>query len=741
MSSRKFFLAGCVIMLLATASMACGPYFPLAFFPHRDAVLNAPTEGDFSFELGRYSPAIRSRMAASLAQGTDSSEMQRAKAEAKDVTPEQHVQVKRMLSAKDGNEAYALGIGIPEVIRLYTAAAVDYHLARKMACAGMAYQWHLNEPIRRDQVACNREWCEGNCFPGKIELLTVNPAIQRAIQRFEAVLSLPAAERKPRATWAAYSLGESYLNFKLDGRHAKAYEYYALVRKLTKEGNPDPLDLGVASIGQQAFLKLQAGDSVNAVQLYLEQGDVSSLRLVARLLVSRPDKFQSEIKARPVRRLLMAYAFAYGQRTPYAGKQAPWLAPLVTSLIASDIRDIENMDRLAAISYEVGNYQHAAQLAGKSETPLAHWVKSKLARRNGDTTLAADHIVRATTDGRALQKSLPEKQVEALTIERALVLVSRGLPAEAIIATYASGARQWPDTAYIAERLLTTAELRAFVDRISASSPMKAQAQVRSNDSAGPVDNQHWTTGQLVARFGYRSTGSDPNDVESLNQLRQLRNLLARRLMRESRHGSALQYFTASDTQTIEHAKAYAEAFRRSGQAIGRAARAEALFKAGALARKHGMEILGYELAPDFHYAKGNYGADYVFLKDGDGPSSLIYSKVNMSPEEVARFNATSPSIDKRYHYRYLAVKHGRDAAALVAPRSQAYRAILCHTAAWARGSELKDDLYRTYVRKGSYIGTPANMVFGGRHCETPDFERAFRGPTASKKEFRWTRR
>ena len=116
------------------------------------------------------------------------------------------------------------------------------------------------------------------------------------------------------------------------------------------------------------------------------------------------------------------------------------------------------------------------------------------------------------------------------------------------------------------------------------------------------------------------------------------------------------------------------------------------------------MEILGYELAPDFHYAKGNYGADYVLFKDGDGPSSLIYSKVNMSPEEIARFNATSPSIDKRYHYRYLAVKHGSDAAALVPPRSQAYRAILCHAAAWARGSELKDDLYRTYVRRGSSV-------------------------------------
>lgn len=735
MNNRKFLLAGCVFMLLATVSIACGPYFPLAFFPNRDVVLKVPTEGDFAFELGRYSPAIRSRMATSLAQRADSSEVQRAKAEAKDVTPDQHVQVKRMLSAKDGNEAYALGKGVPEVIRLYTAAAVDYRLARKMACAGMTYQWRLDEPIRSDQAACNRDWCDENCYPDKIEPLAVNPAVQRAIQRFEAVLLLPPSERMPRATWAAYSLGESYLNFKLDDRHAKAKEYYALVRTLVNQGNPDPLDLSAASLGQQAFLKLQAGDNVEAVKLYMEQGDVSSLRMVAERLVSRPDKFKSEIKARPVRRLLIAYAFAYGHAAPYTGKQAPWVKPLVKSLIAAGIRDIENMDRLAAISYVVGNYQDAEQLAEKSESPLAHWVKSKLARRNGDTTLAADHIVLATDDGRALRKSLPEKQVETLTIERALVLISRGRPVEAITTTYASGTKQWPDTAYIAERLLTTAELRAFVDGIQGGNAKDARSSRHGKSTAGSVDAQDWSTGQLAARFGYRSTGSDPNDVEALDHLRQLRNLLARRLMREGRHKSAIQYFAASDTQTIEHAKAYAEALRLSKQAKGRATKAEALFKAGALARKHGMEILGYELAPDFHYAKGKYGADHViFFKDSEGPSSLIYRKANMSPEEISRFNATSPSIDKRYHYRYRAVKHGRDAAALVPTRSQAFRAILCHSAAWAPGRDLKDDLYRTYVRKGSYMNTPANMVFGRQNCEMPDFERAFRGPAALKK-------
>ncbi len=208
--------------------------------------------------------------------------------------------------------------------------------------------------------------------------------------------------------------------------------------------------------------------------------------------------------------------------------------------------------------------------------------------------------------------------------------------------------------------------------------------------------------------------------------------------MREGRHGLAIKYFAASDTQTIEHAKAYAEASRRSRQGIGRAARAEALFKAGTLERRHGMEILGYELAPDFHYTKGNYEAGFWMSMTGtEAPSSQIYRKAKMYPAEVRRFNSTSPAIDKRYHYRYLAVKHGRDAAALVPPRSQAYRAILCHAADWARGSGLETGIYEAYIKNGSYIGTPWNMVFGRQNCETPDFERAFRGSATLKKGFR----
>jgi len=64
--------------------------------------------------------------------------------------------------------------------------------------------------------------------------------------------------------------------------------------------------------------------------------------------------------------------------------------------------------------------------------------------------------------------------------------------------------------------------------------------------------------------------------------------------MREGRYKTALRYFATSDLQTINYAREYGEALRLSRHAKDRTAKAELLFKAGLLAREHGMDILGY---------------------------------------------------------------------------------------------------------------------------------------------------
>jgi hypothetical protein len=139
------------------------------------------------------------------------------------------------------------------------------------------------------------------------------------------------------------------------------------------------------------------------------------------------------------------------------------------------------------------------------------------------------------------------------------------------------------------------------------------------------------------------------------------------------------------------------------------------------------MEILGYELAPDFYYAKGNYAAASILqFKNNTGSSARVYGSASMSEEEVQRFNVTVPRLDKRYHYRYLAVEKAREAARLLPARSQAYRSVLCHAAAWSPDDALDSDLYKTYLRNGSNKNYQLAGLFG-RECETPDFEGARR--------------
>ena len=85
-----------------------------------------------------------------------------------------------------------------------------------------------------------------------------------------------------------------------------------------------------------------------------------------------------------------------------------------------------------------------------------------------------------------------------------------------------------------------------------------------------------------------------------------------------------------------------------------------------------------------------------------------------VTPLEQARFDATAPSPDRRYHYRYVAVDEAVRAASLLPPRSQAYAAV--------------PSLYRQYVAHGA-VG-PFATGFGVA-CPSPDLAAAAR--------LRWT--
>lgn len=283
MKNHNFILFGGALLFLATVALACGPYFPQAFLPHRDALLKAPIEGDFAFEMRRYFSRVRSAASAPRIQHTESPAALRAKAEAEGVTADQYRVIQRMRQEKDGDAAYAIGKELPDAIRLYTAGAVDYQLAKSGACAKMRQGTDLNF----ENSACNPDRCDGfGCDSLAPALLPANPAIARALARFEAVLSLPENERQPRATWAAYELAPDFY-------YAKGNYAAASILQFKNNTGSSARVYGRASMSEEEVQRFNVTVPRLDKRYHYRYLAVEKAREAARLLPARSQAYRS----------------------------------------------------------------------------------------------------------------------------------------------------------------------------------------------------------------------------------------------------------------------------------------------------------------------------------------------------------------------------------------------------------------------------------------------------------------
>src|SRR5262249_30582538 len=126
----------------------------------------------------------------------------------------------------------------------------------------------------------------------------------------------------------------------------------------------------------------------------------------------------------------------------------------------------------------------------------------------------------------------------------------------------------WNDAAYVAERVLTTDELKRFVDQLPQPSPSPAASAVPS-------------------MFRWQ------NEISAFDRLRYL---LGRRLVREKHYDQAMHYLHPPFDQVLRR---YVDVLRKSeDQRLPATERALALFQAAWIARHDGMEIMGTEMAP-----------------------------------------------------------------------------------------------------------------------------------------------
>jgi hypothetical protein len=528
--------------------------------------------------------------------------------------------------------------------------------------------------------------------------------LDEARQAFLSVLALPATERRHLGPVAAFMLGRIGPDWA---------RWFGEVRRLVASGDADPLGLAVASYGEEARRLLdpaafaqatdavpgaQAGatppDDLGAIRRYATQaayGSASaaqSLRIVAEGLVGHPERLETIVEDPLVQRLMTTWAWTRGMNPRWSPKPSPAVVGLLERL--SKIPAIVGADRLAAGAWRAGRFDLAAQFAGKEQTALALWVQAKLAARGGDLAQADRLLAEAWKrfpdgerwEGEEFLRSLaPRARISG---ERCVLAMARDDFESAFDQARASGS--WIDMAYVAERGLTSDELARGLGR-----PLP------------PV-------GESEGIF-YRG----PRDPAS-----GLRYLLGRRLLREGRGEQAL----ASLPAALEpHARSYLAAARQTREATG-VDRARALWQLAALERRYGLELLGFELAPDWRWLGGNFDArdEYRWSELASVQPPLL------GKEEVRRVAAHGlggPARPSRLHYRLLAADHAEQAALLVPPRTQAYAALLCHAAAFTAayeeyGDRQRQRLWQTYVEKG--IPVPFAPTFG-YECPDPDFE------------------
>ncbi|WP_288068715.1 hypothetical protein [Herbaspirillum sp.] len=765
--------ASSLLVLGAATVVACGPDFPLQLLDDRAGTLSNTPANSFAWEAAHLvTPADKlqadERSGYEQAAGQPDDPRSLRMIEKGQLEGAQWAALQAMRAASDGESAYAAGAALPPAIRLYTAGAQDF---------------------RANALAAAR-------------------------QRFEAVLALPPQQASERAVWAAFMLGRLHA---IEERRAEAIASFTKARALAVSGAPDPLGLAVASYGEQARLMLsgQSGpcnwsdfnegrdcgetippaDFKQAIRLYAEQAArgsynaQDSLTALAAWSLRHADISAALIDDPVAQRLLVAYALArvgdiaegsgngdsyYDPFAPNSGssgypdaarsakvKPNSILVTLVDALKRRGLEKIEGADRVAALAYRTGRYDLAATLANRQETALSWWVRAKLALRKGDTAAAVQAYARAAQGFPRNDASLDPSNANLLMGEQGVLTLSRGQYVEALAQfhraaseserqsrgtyyNYFGGAGYASDLSYVAERVLTTDELKTYVDAHAPASPMPApEAVAKAVQKEVPGQSSpHWV-----------AVGLSPVTVED-----NLRQLLARRLVREGRVEEALPYFPddrderfaqiISDAEGREilatwrlraKAREYGQALERGQHAWRANSRAQGWYEAAVIARRQGMEIMGYEQGPDFTVFSGSLpggvgrGMGMYASQDRprpDNPQARAQADLPgplVTDEERQRYASSEAKPYKRFHYRYIAADYAMKSADALPARSQAFAAVLCQGVNFVYDDQPSaQQLYRRYVKEGAAVPFSANF---GQNCVEPDFAAAARFP------------
>jgi hypothetical protein len=367
-----------------------------------------------------------------------------------------------------------------------------------------------------------------------------NPSIAdkaAAREAWERLLQRPPEERHYKSTWAAFMLGRGWET----DDPKKARDYYRQVRDLAAQGFSDPAGLAAASLGWEARLALRENEFETALELYLQQyaakgwGSGESLRFAVARAVDAGPKALAPLALNPrTRRLVTAYLISQKVYTDPRYDQEPALrlhAAIKAWLEAveqADVKDVESAEQFALAAYQADEMELAIRWVTRAgTTPTAQWLTAKLLLRAGKIARGTEllaHIAgsfpveeptNTTPDspfgdglfvpdvsnipaGRYIRGELGALRLSRREYVQSLDLLLRG--------------DFWEDAAYVADHVLTTDELKAYVDNNWPAITPSAD----ENESEAQKQFEHTTS--------------------------EIRYLLARRLARESHIADARPY-------------------------------------------------------------------------------------------------------------------------------------------------------------------------------------------------------
>jgi hypothetical protein len=662
-----------VVALLGTAALrACGPYFPQWLVTDEAAILEAPTTWLKDLLEQRLPTAVGGVLIGTRPR----------KPPFKAVVPEQGPH--RQTAEVDQRD-------LETVTSNRTLTAKYAEVRESLAQYGDAVEswrqeaaWADPPPPRPEPPA---DLTVPSGLPGEFDddlrgAIAYHQGRDQAAQGYwQRLLDRPGAERRLRSTWAAYMLGR--IGLQKDAKTGEpadpegAVQWFERTRELAEEGFPDPLGLAVASLGWQARAELALKHPDKTLVLYLDQvraGDpraVQSIRTTSFKLLDEPQSLKQIAASDEARPIMNAYVVSRWDRVDYDGPLDPsparkWLE----AIKAVQPKNVADADRLAWISYRAGDFASAEEWLKRADGPMADWIQAKLLLRAGkldeaERALARIHLLPQKPGPEHDAWTAYENQVYPALAphvhgDHGAVRLAQGDYGQAL--TYLLLGGYWSDAAYIAERVMTTEELRSYVDQ------------------GWPVALASHRPEEYGDGWSLPLAGIVTPDKERIAY--DLRYLVGRRLIREGRYQEAEKFLPVPLGGSLKLlARSIAEG---RDEKRAPAERSRSLFRAACVTRYQGLQLLGTELDPDWFVYEAQYEND-SFAK---ARTTGAFKRLGPTEDEKKRTHESAVKPAKRFHYRYRGMELAKEAADLLPDNTVEKARILATAGNWVEGRD-----------------------------------------------------